>query len=194
MATTEDTNRTRKSPGELVRRAVKGDRAAWDALVDRYSKVVWAAARAYRLNDADAGEVYSETWKLLVENLDGIREPDRIGAWLVTTARREALRLCRHNQRVTPTEDAALERGSEPDVVLEAVLRSERQQLLQQARSELSTEWARLIGLLTTEPPTPYETISETLGMPIGSIGPTRGRCLAHMARRMRAAGYADSA
>ena len=78
--------------------------------------------------------------------------------------------------------------------IIQAVLRSERQHLLEQARSELSTEWARLIGLLTSEPPTPYETISDVLGMPIGSIGPTRGRCLAQMARRMRAAGYADSA
>ena len=77
----------------LVMAAATGDQQAWDALVDRFAPTVWAVARGYRLSVADATDVSEVTWLRLVENLDRMEEPDRVGAWLATTARRESRRV-----------------------------------------------------------------------------------------------------
>ncbi|HZG95557.1 MAG TPA: sigma-70 family RNA polymerase sigma factor, partial [Mycobacteriales bacterium] len=81
---------------ELVRAAADGDQRAWNALVDRFSRLVWAVARQHRLSEADAGDVAQATWLRLVENLASLREPEAVGGWLATTARREALRVIKH--------------------------------------------------------------------------------------------------
>src|SRR5438034_504342 len=83
----------RSEPSQLVARASSGDRAAWDELVDRYGALVWATARRYGLSPRDAAEVSQVVWLRLVQHLGALRQPERVGAWLATTARREALRL-----------------------------------------------------------------------------------------------------
>ena len=93
---------------ELVRSAAAGDQAAWEEIVDRFTSLVWATARAHRLSRADAADVAQTTWLRLVENLDRIREPEALGAWLATTARRESLRVIRHGARESPTDDPDL--------------------------------------------------------------------------------------
>ncbi len=80
---------------DLVRRASGGDQAAWDSLVDRFAGTVWAIARAHRLDEATAADVSQTTWLQLVAHIDRIEQPERIGAWLATTARRESLRVIR---------------------------------------------------------------------------------------------------
>ena len=91
--------------GSLVRAAASGERAAWTALVERFSGLVWATARGHRLGVADAEDVYQTTWLRLAEHIGRIKDPDRVGGWLATTARHEALRALRVGRRVTPTDE-----------------------------------------------------------------------------------------
>src|SRR4051794_25415750 len=84
---------------ELVQAAVAGDQAAWNELVERFQGLVWATSRSYRLSRADAADVAQTTWLRLVENLNRIHDPERLGAWLATTARRECLRHIRLHGR-----------------------------------------------------------------------------------------------
>src|SRR5258705_49296 len=93
---------------ELVRAAAEGDQAAWNGLVDRYNGLVWSVARSHRLAMADASDVVQTTWLRLVEHLGRLQDPERVGAWLATTARREALRALRHSARQVPTAEAEL--------------------------------------------------------------------------------------
>jgi RNA polymerase sigma factor (sigma-70 family) len=168
--------------GDLVRAARQGDAGAWDALVARFGSRVRAVARAHRLNAADADDVFQLTWLRLVSNLDSIREPDRVGAWLVTTARHECLRLIRRSGRHTVPDEgweaALVDPGPEPDAGL---LKGERQQALWKAMGMLSENCQRLLRLLAADPPPSYEEVSLALDMSVGSIGPTRGRCLGHL-------------
>src|SRR6059058_4121041 len=94
--------------GELVRGAAAGDQAAWEEIVDRFAGLVWATARAHRLSRDDAADVAQTTWLRLVENLDRIQHPERLGAWLATTARHVSLRVISRGGREQPSEDADL--------------------------------------------------------------------------------------
>src|SRR5579862_4969584 len=82
-----------------LRAAAGGDAKAWDCLVERFNNLVWAVARSHRLSSADAADVSQTTWLRLVENLDRIQQPERLGAWLATTARRESLAAIRRGGR-----------------------------------------------------------------------------------------------
>jgi RNA polymerase sigma factor (sigma-70 family) len=172
----------------LVERAAAGDQAAFDELVERFAPLVWRIARSYRLSTADAGDVSQTTWLRLVEALDRIREPERLGAWLVTTAKREALATIRRRDRLVPDADlSAVEPevpGRVPSVAptgsdgLEA---AETRVAVLEAWATLPERCRGLLTLLLADPPVPYEEISASLTMPIGSIGPTRQRCLARL-------------
>lgn len=170
------------SPEDLVRAAREGDAGAWDALVDRFGSRVRAVARSYRLSPADADDVFQVTWLRLVANLDRIREPERVGAWLVTTAAHECLRVLRRAGRFAPGdkdwEEALFDEGPDVDA---GVLTTERDQALWAAMGMLSAACQRLLRLLAADPPPSYEEVSAALRMPIGSIGPTRRRCLSHL-------------
>jgi RNA polymerase sigma factor (sigma-70 family) len=159
----------------LIRRADSGDQAAWDRLVVRYSPLVWSVARAHRLPAAD---VVQTTWLRLVEHLGQLRDPERLPGWLVTTARRACLQLLQRARRETPgvlTENAAPE-VEEP--VEAGLLTDERDALLWRCFRRLSEQCQMILRILMATPPPSYANVSEALGIPIGSIGPTRGRCL----------------
>ncbi len=164
----------------LVLAAAAGDQVAWDGVVERYHRLVWAVVRSYRLSSSDAADVTQITWLRLVEHLGSIRDPARVGAWLATTARREALRLSRQRR-------ADLGRTTEVDLVVlpsagpsveDALLRDEADAALHRALRELGDRCQQLLRALACSPPAHYDEISKALGMPVGSIGPTRGRCL----------------
>ena len=173
-------------PGVLVRSAASGDKAAWAALVGRYSGLVWSIARAHRLSFADAEEVFQTTWLRLTENVSRLKEPERVGAWLATTARNESLKLIRLGTRTTTTDnpyllDAASDGESPEDVVLEseeAAVRLRRARQLWSAFHLLPSRCQQLLRMLIASPPPSYTDIAAMLGMAIGSIGPTRARCL----------------
>jgi RNA polymerase sigma factor (sigma-70 family) len=166
---------------DLVRRAGGGDRAAWDALVDRYAPLVWGICRRHRLSAADAEDVFQSVWLRLVERLRDIREPAALPGWLGTTAGRECLRVAQARWRERAEEDLHLEnepRNQQQDPVEQGVLAAELQQAMRTAFGQLPRRCQQLLSLLMEDPPVSYARISERLGMPIGGIGPNRARCL----------------
>jgi RNA polymerase sigma factor (sigma-70 family) len=162
----------------LLEAAAGGDQDAWNTLVERYSRLVWAVARGHRLSQADAADVTQATWLRLVEHLDGIKEPERLGAWLATTARRESLRQLGRAGRDVPVGDG-LDAGLTPMGPADAgFLLAERDTLLWKAVDSLGDRCRTLLRVLMADPPPSYEEVAAALGMPVGSIGPIRGRCL----------------
>ncbi|MGQ0519747.1 MAG: RNA polymerase sigma factor [Actinomycetota bacterium] len=180
--------------GELVRLAGQGDRDAWDALVMRFEGLVWSIARGHRLDSAAAADVSQTVWLRLVENLDRLREPDRVGAWLAATARNECLRVLRLSGRQVPTDfEAEVDPlPNEVDQVDAGLLAGERNQELWQAFAGISERCQVLLRLLIADPPPSYDEIATLLDMAVGSIGPTRARCLEHLRRKARITGALD--
>ena len=175
---------------QLVRCAANGEGWAWERLVDQYSRLIWAMTRDFRLGESDAADVVQATWLRLLEHIDRIEHPDRIGSWLATTARHECLRHLAAGKRVMLVQDddeamsAAV--GYHPDVD-ERLLAHERAQAVREALSTLPSQSQRLLELLMADPPISYSEISDQLGLPIGSIGPTRGRCLERLRLMLQA-------
>jgi RNA polymerase sigma factor (sigma-70 family) len=168
---------------ELIGAAGAGDRAAWEAIVDRFAALVWATARAHRLSPADAADVVQTTWLRLVENLDRIKDPERLGAWLATTARRECLRHIRlHGREIAVGEDSVFDAPSE-DRTEQRLISHDRKTALRRAFARISERCQALLRLLAAPESLSYEEIAAALGMPIGSIGPTRARCLDQLRR-----------
>jgi RNA polymerase sigma factor (sigma-70 family) len=167
---------------QLVRDAQRGDHCAWDALVARYGGMVWAVARAHRLNDADAADASQATWLKLFEHIGDLKDPSAVGGWLGTTARRECLRILRRAGRVDPLAESpvAADDGQELDARL---LVSERDAVLWRAFEALGSRDQALLRMLAADPAPSYEEIGAALGMPIGSIGPTRARALTRLRR-----------
>lgn len=162
----------------LVRAAAAGDGTAWNEIVDRFSSLVWATARAHRLSRDDASDVAQTTWLRLVENLDRIREPERLGAWLATTARHESLRVIRRGAREQPSDQTDLFEAPADDAIDKVLVDPERDSALWRSFAKLSERCKTLLRLLMADTEPSYEEIGAALGMPIGAIGPTRGRCL----------------
>jgi RNA polymerase sigma factor (sigma-70 family) len=176
--------------GGLVRAAASGDEAAWRAIVERFSGLVWAVTRGYRLPPADAADVFQTTWLRLAEHLGRITSPEHVGAWLATTARHECLRTVRASMRTVPVEDATLpgigyvDDRSPEQAVLDAEaarLRSQRAREVWRAFHGLSARCQQLLRVLMATPPPSYAEVGAALGMPVGSIGPTRARCLGNL-------------
>ena len=165
---------------KCVGKAAAGDRQAWERLVDAYGGLIWAIARNHRLGQGDAADVSQTTWLRLLEHIDRLTEPSRVGAWLATTARRECLRVQARSRRVIlVAEQSELEPPRWEDPGLDAeLLRAERDAVLAAATARLPERCQALLRLLMLDPPPSYEEISAALDLPIGSIGPTRGRCL----------------
>lgn len=176
----------------LVVNAAAGSQQAWDGLVARYNRLVWAVARSFRLAEPDAADVVQTTWLRLVEHLDALQQPERVGAWLGTTARREALRVAKlRGQTVERSSDADLTvlPDAEPSIE-ESLLTRERDAELYRAVLQLNERCQRLLRVLSASPPPRYEIVSEALGLPVGSIGPTRGRCLDKLRRVLTEQGW----
>ncbi len=167
-------------------RATNGDKQAWDTLVERYAPLIWSICRRHRLGGADADDVGQSVWLQLVEHLGTLRDPAALPGWLATTTRRECGRVLRtahgpHAARYTPNvEDIADEQTGTAE---QELLAAERRAALREAFLQLPPCDQQLIALLTQDPPAPYAKISSSLGIPVGSIGPTRGRCLDRLRR-----------
>jgi RNA polymerase sigma factor (sigma-70 family) len=162
---------------DLVERARSGDQSAWAALVRRFQPLVWASVRRIRMPVEDAEDASQLTWLLLASNLHKLRDPEAIAGWLATTARREALRLA--NRRVEPplSEEALQRPGADPAVDA-ALLREELRAQVRQAWQTLDRRCQQLLAMLAADPPATYGAIGRALDLPLGSVGPTRTRCL----------------
>jgi RNA polymerase sigma factor (sigma-70 family) len=170
---------------QLVRRATDGSPDAWGALVDRFSGALWAIAAGHRLNAADAADVFQTTWLRLVEHLDDLNDLERVGAWLATTARRECLRVLRLAQRQILVGDDLPEPATDASEPIADLMRAERDAMLREAISRLRAADQALLCMLTAAPALSYREIAASLEMPIGSIGPTRARCLERLRREL---------
>ena len=168
---------------ELILAAQKGDSTAWNALISRYTPLVDSITRRYRLSPSDAEDVSQLVWLRLFDNLNRLREKRALPGWISTTTRNEAVRLLASGRRVRPMDPTVLvtldvrcvDDGQGPDVEL---LRVERDRAILDGLAELSTDHRNLLILLHAEPRISYQEISRALGIPTGSIGPTRARCL----------------
>jgi RNA polymerase sigma factor (sigma-70 family) len=178
--------------GRLVASAAGGSQAAWDGLVERFGNLVWSVARSHNLTDADAADVSQTTWLRLVENLGRIRDPERVGSWLASTARHECLRILRRAGRTISVADESELDAEAPAPPLDStLLTTERDAALWRAFARLGERCRMLLRLLMADPPASYEEISAATGSPIGSIGPTRARCLDQLKRHVAVAGIA---
>ena len=169
----------------LVVRAAEGDQRAWDEIVERYAPLVYAICARYRLASHDIEDVGQTVWLLLVEHLDKLREPAALPGWLATTTARECL-------RVVKAASKSEWRGSGRDdsmqfvddrAIDEEILMAERNAVLRELFAELPARCQQLLSMLISDPPDSYATIHEALGIPIGSIGPQRARCLDRLRR-----------
>jgi RNA polymerase sigma factor (sigma-70 family) len=177
----------------LVRAAADGDQAAWNAIVDRFGALLWATCRAHRLSASDAGDVCQLTWLRLLEHLDTIRDPARLPGWLATTCRRECLVVLRRNRRLQPVDDdRLLHLGPDETPADLPLMVADRDAGLWQAFSRLSLRCQQILRLLVVAPengPPSYQLVAQALGLPTGSLGPTRGRCLAQLREMLDAEG-----
>lgn len=175
---------------DLVRRARAGDAAAWDGIVERYAALVWSVCRRYGLTGSDADDVGGSVWLSLVEHLDTLREPAALPGWLARITQRECLQLLRARKRHVPVDAPELSAGprdaEEPVGPDSDLLVQERRHALRVAYAELPARCRQLLGMLFADPPASYAEIGDALGIPIGAIGPNRGRCLDRL-RRSRA-------
>lgn len=178
----------------LVTRARRGESSAWNELVDRYGGLVWSVCRRYRLSDADTADACQTVWLRLTEHLDDIRNPAGLASWLCTTASRACLRIVEDRRRqILPgvgydfevSEDVEL---SAPDRDL---LDRELHLALLAAIGALPAESRSLLAMLIHDPPLSYKDISERLGIPIGTIGPTRGRLMERLRQSASLAAFA---
>ncbi len=170
---------------ELLQQARDGDQLAWDAIVERFSGRLWATARAHRMSSAQAADVIQNTWLRLVENLDRIQDPERLGAWLATTARRECLRTIRLGARETPTDEEWMWDVPSDDEIDSGLIARERDTALWRAFRVIGGRCQALLRMIAAPDPLTYEEIGAALEMPIGAIGPTRARCLDKLRRSL---------
>lgn len=159
-----------------------GDPAVWDEIMHRYGKLIASTVRSFRLQDADAHDAVQTTWLQLAEHAHQIREPERLGSSLITTARRACLQILRqtkptfHNFDVVAETVVGLSEGPEQRVV-----DADTARILWSCVSELSPRQQILLRALFTDNPVPYTRVARIYQMPTGGIGPTRARALAQL-------------
>jgi RNA polymerase sigma factor (sigma-70 family) len=173
------------SVATIVTKASEGEGRAWEELVNRFGGMIAATGRRYRLCPSDVAELQQTTWLRLVENLHRIEQPERVGGWLATTARRESLQILRRASKYHSGADQML--ANMPDKHLpdpdSRPIAEEREAVVRAAWERLKPRCQELLSLLVTDEPIGYKNLSELLQMPVGSIGPTRARCLQHLRR-----------
>jgi RNA polymerase sigma factor (sigma-70 family) len=173
-------------PGEVWGQAASaferwaaGEAVALDELVRVMTPVLWHVVRAYRLSTDVAEDVVQTTWLSLVRSRAAIHEPAAVGGWLTTTARREAWKVAKASGRGIPVEDDELSRRLPDEASAESeVVRRDGDSRLWDAVERLSERCQALLRIVAFEHRPDYTRIAADLDMPVGSIGPTRGRCL----------------
>jgi RNA polymerase sigma factor (sigma-70 family) len=171
------------SDEELVAACRAGDENAWNALVARYERLVYTVPFRFGLTPAEVEDVFQSVWLLLLKNLPTLRQPDRLAAWLVTTARRECWEHRRgqdyHRLSFVPPDSLPEESWLTEQTTEEVVTTYEEHRRLHEALAQLDASCRRLLQSLYNDQAAPsYNDIAAQLNIPIGSIGPTRARCL----------------
>lgn len=192
--------RDRTSDESLMIACRQGEEEAWTMLVNRFQRLIFAIPRRAGLDEDLSAEVFQRTFTKLFENLERIKQPDRIQAWLVTTAKRETLSLL-HQQRREPalwdTDKLQGERGYEAvpadDALLpdEALERLQEQHIVRTAIESLGEPCCQLLKMLFYRADQlSYAEVATALDMPEGSLGPTRARCLHKLRQLLESSGF----
>ncbi len=163
---------------QLIEAAIAQEDWAWPAIVERYNGLVASVTWSFHLAPADAAEVRQEVWARLFENLDRIRSRERVAGWIAAVTRNECLRLVRCQSREIPTVDDHDQCSGSDDDVDAHLLAGERRLALRRAMVGLPERGRALLETLMDQPSLSHKELSVKLDMPIGSIGPTRQRCL----------------
>jgi RNA polymerase sigma factor (sigma-70 family) len=177
----------------LLSAAAGGDQEAWTVITDRFTNLLWSVARSYRLSHDDAADAVQNTWLRLLENVTKIDNPEALPGWLATTARREALGVLRRRGRdvLTRNEDLGADVVDPEAATLDsALLEDERDVQLWASFAQLPERCQQLLRVLMACDRPVYADVAEAFDMPIGSIGPTRMRCLERLRRLMDESGY----
>jgi len=170
----------------LIEAARQGDQIAWQSIIELHHRLVWWMLGSYSFDHATQEDIYQTVWCRLAENLDKIRDPERLPAWLATTARNEALKRIRYEKRIRPTDLTEYQLIDDDPTPEEAVTLDDQRRSILDAFARLDELCRELLVLCTTDPPLGYEEIAEVWGRPIGSIGPTRARCLNQLRKLIR--------
>jgi RNA polymerase sigma factor (sigma-70 family) len=188
------------SDGSLVQACRQGDEAAWEALVRRYQRLIYSIPRRSGMADDSAADIFQRVFSKLFESLDRIEQPERVGAWLVTAAKRETWRMSRQERALTPLSGAGPD-GEDDEVEIpdtaplpeDVVAALQQQHAVRGALAQMDKRCRSLLTMLfyRAEAP-PYTEIAATLGTSEGSIGPTRARCLDKLRRLLNNAGWED--
>jgi RNA polymerase sigma factor (sigma-70 family) len=183
--------------GRVLRQAgrVDVDQDAWNEIIERYAPLVYAICRRYQLSDRDIEDVGRQVWELLAEQIGRLRQPAALPGWLATTTVRECLRTRRRTQPSGPPAGRPEDQAGFADDVDDAneaavgaeILAAERDAALRSAMAELPRRCQQLLAMLIHDPPYSYTEISAKLGIPVGSIGPQRTRCLDQLRQAMAA-------
>jgi RNA polymerase sigma factor (sigma-70 family) len=163
-----------------------GDERAWNMLVEHFTPTLRSVAKGFRLQPHDVDDVVQACWLAALGNLHSLREPAAIGAWLVTTARRHALRAHQHGVRELLAASPLSEYHAAPECVESTVVAAERVRGLRAAVERLPGRQREVLESLIAEPERSYVEVSQGLGIPVGSIGPTRERGLDRLRRDER--------
>lgn len=178
---------------DLMPSAAAGDRQAWQELVGRYTGMLHAITRSYGLDPSTSADVVQTTWLRLVEHLGTLRDPRAVGGWLATTARRECLLAVRNRRRELPVEQVDDFCPSDSDHSPEGeVVARDRDARVRAAFHRLPAQDRRLLACLMVAPRPRYADVSAGLGLPVGSIGPTRARSLSRLRRELATVGIDD--
>ena len=167
---------------DLVNAAREGDDDALGRIVTELSPLLWHVARAAGLSSGDAEDVLQTVWVRLLSHLDGIRTSAALTSWLVVTTRREAWRVRAEGRRQLPIDEEWL--GTLPDPgpgSEEQVITNDQRRALWVTIGQLSRRCQELLRIIAFVPRPDYQAVAAELGMPVGSVGPTRGRCLAKL-------------
>lgn len=174
-----------RTNAELLTLAHAGDETAWQEIVRRHARLVWAVPRSHRLGPEDSADVCQTTWLALAEHLTRIRHPDRLGAWLVTTARHESLAVLRLRGREAPVElRQPPDQAPTPE---DAAVAGEDDARLWRAYLALTDRCREILRLAAFAPELSFAQVAAAVGVPVNSLGPLRGRCLAALRRRIGA-------
>jgi RNA polymerase sigma factor (sigma-70 family) len=171
---------------DLLLRASDGDPVAWDEILRRYGKLVSATVRSFQMQDADALDAVQMTWLRLAENAHRVQFPERLDGWLITTARRECLRLLRRTTHMPnlcyPAPDTLADPSMGPE---QRVIDADTTRTLWNVVAELPLRQRALLQALFTDHPRPYAEIAHAAGIPLGGVGPTRARALRQLRSKL---------
>jgi RNA polymerase sigma factor (sigma-70 family) len=178
------------SDPELVALCLQGDGEAWATVIHRYRRLIYSVPAQFRFSQADAADVFQAVCVALVEHLRELKDENRIGSWLITTATRQCLRMRSHKYREPMMEGEADERADSGAGIEEVQMLAERRETIREAVERLPERCRGLIEMLFFSAKEPsYDEIGRILGMPVASIGPTRARCLGKLQNLLRPRG-----